>query len=69
MYIIVKLPEHATMVLNADLQTISQWANDWLDLFNANKTISMVILRKLNPAQHSPLFMNESLQKLQVICT
>ena len=35
LYIIVDLPERAAMVLNADLQTISHWANDWLVLFNA----------------------------------
>ena len=49
------------MVLNADLQTISHWANDWLVLFNANKTLSMVISRKLNPVQHPPLFMNDTI--------
>ena len=38
-YMIVDLPEQAAMVLNADLQTISHWANDWLVLLNANKTI------------------------------
>ena len=52
--IIVDLPEQAAMVLKADLQTISHWANDWLVLFNANKTLSTVISRKLNPVQHPP---------------
>ena len=61
LYIIVDLPEQAAMVLNADLQTISHWANDWLVLFNANKTLSMVIPRKLNPVQHPPLFMNDTI--------
>ena len=61
LYIIVDLPEQAAMVLNADLQTISHWANDWLVLFNANKTLSMVISRKLNPVQHPPLFMNDTI--------
>ena len=49
------------MVLNDDKQTISQWANAWLDLFNANKTISMVISRKLKPVKHPPLFMNDTI--------
>ena len=61
LYIIVDLPEQAAMVLNADLQTISHWANDWLVLFNANKTLSMVISRKLNPVQHPPLLMNDTI--------
>ena len=56
LYIIVDLAEQAAMVLNADLQTISHWANDWLVLVNPNKTLSMVISRKLNPVQH-PLFL------------
>ena len=56
LYIIVDLPEQAAMVLKADLQTISHWANDWLVLFNANKTLSTVISRKLNPVQHPPSF-------------
>ena len=49
------------MVLNADLQTISNWVNDWPFLFHANKTLSMVILRKLNSVQHPPLFMNDTI--------
>ena len=36
LYIIVDLSEQAETVINADLQTISHWANDWLVLFNAN---------------------------------
>ena len=36
LYIIVDQPEHAARVLNADLQTISQWTNDWLVLRKQN---------------------------------
>ena len=61
LYIIVNLPEQAAMVLNADLQTISHCANDWLVLFNANKTLFVVISRKLNPVQNSPLFTNDTI--------
>ena len=58
LYIIVDLPEDAARILNADLQTISQWANAWLVTFNASKTLSMIFSRKSNPVHHSSLFMN-----------
>ena len=57
-YIIVDLPQQADRILNADLQTLSQWANSWLVTFNPNKTASMIFSRKLNPVQHPSLFMN-----------
>ena len=56
--IIVDLPEDAARILNADLQTISQWANAWLVTFNASKTLSMIFSRKSNPVHHPSLFMN-----------
>ena len=56
LYIIVDLPEQAAMVLNANLQTISHWANDWIVVFNANKTLSMVISRKIKSCPASPSF-------------
>ena len=46
---------------NADLQTTAQWANDWLALFNARKSLSMVIFRKLNPIQNPSFFMNDTI--------
>ena len=49
LYIIVDLPEDAARILNADLQTISQWWNAWLVTFNASKTLSMIFSRKSNP--------------------
>ena len=58
LYIIVDLPEDAARILNADLQTISQWANAWLVTFNARKTLSMIFSRKSNPVHHPSLFMN-----------
>ena len=58
LYIIVDLPEQAARILNADLQTISQWTNSWLVTFNSSKTLSMIFSGKLNPVQHSSLFMN-----------
>ena len=56
LYIIVDLPEDAAKILNADLQTISQWANNWLVTFNASKTLSMIFSRKSNPVHHPFLF-------------
>ena len=56
--IIVVLPEQAARILNADLQTISQWANSCLVTFNPSKTLSMIFSRKLNLVQHTSLFMN-----------
>ena len=38
LYIIVECPNAAAQYLNADLQTISQWAEDWLVNFNAKNT-------------------------------
>ena len=61
LYIIVGLPKQAASVLNVDLQTISQWGNDWLVLFDANTTLSIVISHKLNPVQHPPHFQNSTI--------
>ena len=46
------------LCLNADLQTISQRAEDWYVNFNANKTLSMIISRGIISSPHPPLFMN-----------
>ena len=58
LYIIVECPNAAARCLNADLQTISQWAEDWLVNCNANKTLSMIISRRIISPPHPPLFMN-----------
>ena len=47
LYITVECPNAAARCLNADLQTISQRAENWLVNFNANKTHSMIILRRI----------------------
>ena len=47
LYIIVDLPEDAARILNADLQTTSQWANAWLVTFNASKTLSMIFFLQI----------------------
>ena len=58
LYIIVECPNAAARCLNADSQTISQRAEDWLVNFNANKTLSMIISRRTISPPHLPLFMN-----------
>ena len=58
LYIVVECPNTAANLLNSDLQTINKWADDWLVIFNAIKTLSMIISRKLIPTLHPPLFMN-----------
>lgn len=61
LYIVVESPDTAAGVINADLSTISKWAEDWLVKFNAEKTISVLISRKLTPVQHPPLYMDGSI--------
>ena len=61
LYIIVERPDQAARLLNADLQTISNWAVDWLVKFNAKKAMAMAISRKRNPVPQPPLFMNNTL--------
>ena len=60
LYIIVETPDQAAHVLNVDLQTISNWAIDWLVDFHAKKTMAMTVSRKLNPVLHPPLFLNNT---------
>ncbi|MEW8544911.1 MAG: reverse transcriptase family protein [Candidatus Thiodiazotropha sp.] len=60
LYIVVDSPQTAANTLNNDLCTISNWANNWLVDFNASKTISMIISRKLHQRPHPPLFMNNT---------
>ena len=58
LYIVVDSPSTAAGIINTDLNRISNWAIGWLVRFNANKTISMLISRKLIHVNHPPLLMN-----------
>ena len=60
LYIVLETPNTAAMILNSDLHNISDWADFWLVNFNAAKTLSMVISRKVNKPIHPPLFMNNT---------
>ena len=57
LYIVVDSPYIAAGVIDTDLSTVSQWAEDWLVKFNADKTISVLISRKRIPVNHPPLYM------------
>ena len=63
LYITVDCPLQSAKLLNTDLQTISDWAADWLVTFNSQKTLSMIISCKRNPVFHPPLLMNGTLIK------
>ena len=45
--------------MNRDLQSIDEWSKAWLITFNALKTESMLITRKINPTDHPPLVFQE----------
>ena len=57
-YIVVETPQSAATILNGDMSTINDWSKLWLVNFNAAKTLSMVVSRKVNKPIHPPLFMN-----------
>ena len=63
LYTVVECPNTAARLLNGDLETIFKKANDWLVTFNANKTLSMIISRKIYPVLHPLLFMNDIMLK------
>ena len=61
LYIFVDSPETAAGITNTDLSKMSNCAIDWLVRFNTNKTISMLISRKLIHVNHPPLQMDGSI--------
>ena len=61
LYIVVESPQSVATILNGDMSTISNWANFWLLDFNAAKTLSMVVSRKVNKPIHPPPIMNNRL--------
>ncbi|MCG8096816.1 MAG: hypothetical protein JAZ17_24870 [Candidatus Thiodiazotropha endolucinida] len=58
LYIIVENPQASALLLNTDLQKISDWADKWLVLFNPPKSESLTVSRKLIKPVHPPLSMN-----------
>ncbi len=47
-------------LLNRDLQKISEWAAQWLMIFNVLKNETMTLSLKKNPPQQPPLFFGET---------
>ena len=58
LYLIIDSPFTSATILNKDLTVIQNWADRWLVLFNAAKTVMMTISRKLIKPIHPPLIMN-----------
>ena len=57
LFIIVENPFEAANIINNDLAKITRWAGMWLVSFNAEKTYSVLISRKMNKPNHPPLYM------------
>ena len=53
----VSNPIESISKLNADLETLTSWAKQWLVLFN-DKTKYMIISRKINKIDYGPLFLD-----------
>ncbi len=59
LYIVVNNPIEAAELLNNDLETITDWANQWIVRFNPSKTENLLISRKTNRINHPPILMQE----------
>jgi hypothetical protein len=57
LYLIVDDPNETADSLNDDLTKIHDWATKWL-AFNAQKTETMTISRKMDKPDHPPLYMD-----------
>ena len=57
LFIIVENPFEAANIINNDLAKITRWAVMWLVSFNAEKTYSVLISRKINKPNHPLLYM------------
>ena len=60
LYIVVDNPLVAAETLNADLEKISRWAATWLVTFNPNKSVALLLSRKVGHPLHPPLFMENT---------
>ena len=60
LYIIVEDPQTAALIINADLGTISTWADNWLVNFHPRKTVSFLVSKKANAIAHPTLIMNNT---------
>ena len=60
LYLIVDDPNETTDSLNNELTKIHDWATKWLVTFNAQKTETMTISRKIDKPDHPPLYMDSN---------
>ena len=60
LYLIVDDPNETADSLNNDLTKCHDWATKWLVTFNAQKTETMTISRKIDKPDHSPLYMDSN---------
>ena len=61
LYLIADNPIESARRLNSDLDRMYQWAERWLDKFNAKKSEALLISRKVNKLVHPPLTMNNEI--------
>ena len=59
-YIIVDNPLMAVETLNVDLENMSRWAATWLVTFNPNKSVGLLLSRKVSHPLLPPLFMEKT---------
>ena len=59
-YLIVDDPNETADPLNNDLTKIHNWATKWLVIFNAQKTETMTISRKVDKPYHPSLYMDSN---------
>ena len=60
LYIVVDNPLVAAETLNADLEKISRWAATWLVTFNPNKSVALLLSRKVSHPLRPPLYMENT---------
>jgi hypothetical protein len=60
LYPIVDDPNETADSLNNDLTKIHDWATKWLVTFNAQKTKTMTMSRKIDTQDHTPLYMDSN---------
>lgn len=61
LYCIVDDPTESSKMLNLDLEKIHEWSEKWLVSFNPQKTVSMIVSKKLRKPFHPCLYMNDNL--------
>ena len=58
LYLVIENPVNDAVRLQLDLQNISTWAKQWLVYFHPDKTVSMLISKRIIRPIHPPLIMN-----------